>query len=299
MLRPNLPSIDDEEGAAVPENLPAVVDAHVHIFPREIFAAIRSWFDDHAWRIRYRLATSEALGFLLSHGVARVVALQYAHKPGISAALNRYMAEKCREFPSRITGLATVFPGEDGSERILREAFDSGLSGLKLHAHVQCFDMNAEEMAPLYDLCQSRGKPIVMHVGREPKSEAYRCDPFEICSADKLRRILIDFPRLRVCVPHLGFDETSEYRRLIEEFDTLWLDTTMVLTDYFPIKEPIDLKRYRLDRVMYGSDFPNIPYAWDRELKWLAESGLSDEDLEWILKKSACHFFDLNIQSKR
>lgn len=294
MLTPNLPSIDDREGAAVPDGLPAVVDAHVHIFPREIFAAVHGWFDEHAWRIRYRLRTSEVFEFLLAHGIAHVVALQYAHKPGISETLNGYMAQKCREFPGRITGMATVFPGEDGAERILRKAFDSGLSGLKLHAHVQCFNMNAVEMEPLYGLCQSREKPIVMHVGREPKSEAYRCDPYRICSAEKLKRVLRDYPRLKICVPHLGFDELSEYRKLIEEYDTLWLDTTMVLTDYFPIQEAVDLRRYRLDRVMYGSDFPNIPYAWDRELKWLSESGISDADLEWILKKSASAFFNLN-----
>lgn len=80
MLTPKLPSIDDEEGSAVPDGLPAVVDAHVHIFPSEIFAAIHGWFDEHAWRIRYRLATSEVLDFLLSHGIAHVVALQYAHQ---------------------------------------------------------------------------------------------------------------------------------------------------------------------------------------------------------------------------
>jgi hypothetical protein len=205
------------------------------------------------------------------------------------------MAQKCQEYPGRITGLATVFPGEDGAERILQKAFDSGLSGLKLHAHVQCFDMNAGEMNPLYGLCQSNDKPIVMHVGREPKSEAYRCDPYRICSADKLKRVLMDYPKLRVCVPHLGFDEIGAYRNLIEKYDTLWLDTTMVLTDYFPIREVVELKAYRLERIMYGSDFPNIPYAWDRELKRLSESGLSQDDLEWILNKSACHFFNLNL----
>lgn len=80
------------------------------------------------------------------------------------------MAQKCQEYPGRITGLAAVFPGEDGAEHVLQKAFDSGLSSLKLHAHVQCFDMNADEMNPLYDLCQSNDKPIVMHVGREPKA---------------------------------------------------------------------------------------------------------------------------------
>jgi hypothetical protein len=40
----------------------------------------------------------------------------------------------------------------------------------------------------------------------------------------------------------------------------------------------IDLKNYRLDRIMYVSDFPNIPYAWDRELKWLNQSSMSYEN---------------------
>ena len=75
-----------------------------------------------------------------------------------------------------------------------------------------------------------------------------------------------------------------------EKYDTPWLDTTMVLTDYFPIKEVVDLKHYRLDLLMYRSDFPNIPYAWDRELKWLSESGLSDDDLKCILNRSASGF---------
>ena len=295
MLKPNLPMIHDEEGACIPKGLPMVVDAHVHIFPHDIFSAIRHWFDENAWRIRYQLTTSKVFDFMLSHGITHVVALQYAHKPGISETLNRYMAQKCQEYPGRVTGLATVFPGEDGAEGVLQRAFDSGLSGLKLHAHVQCFDMNAEAMNPLYDLCQSNDKPIVMHVGREPKSEAYRCDPYQICSAERLERVLINYPKLRICVPHLGFDEITEYRNLIEKYDTLWLDTTMVLTDYFPIKEIVELKDYRLQRIMYGSDFPNIPYAWDRELKWLAESGLPLDGLERILNKSACDFFNLNL----
>ena len=133
-----------------------------------------------------------------------------------------------------------------------------------------------------------------MHVGREPKSKAYRCDPHKLCSAEKLEQVLKKHPGLKICVPHFGFDEISAYTKLIEKYDNLWLDTTMVLTDYFQIDEAIALDRLRLDRIMYGSDFPNIPYAWDRELKWLSASGLSPKDLEWILEKSARNFFNLS-----
>jgi predicted TIM-barrel fold metal-dependent hydrolase len=291
MLRPKLPAIDDKEGERVPEGLPRVVDAHVHIFPRNIFSAIWAWFDENAWPIRYQLTASQALGYLLNRGVSHVIALHYAHKPGISPMLNRFMAKKCRDFSGRITGTAAVFPGEQNAEGILKEAFDNGLKGVKLHAHVQCFDMNSKEMDIIYELCQSEQKPMVMHVGREPKSTAYRCDPYQICSADKLERVLQNFPKLRICVPHMGFDEISTYKKLIEKYDTLWLDTTMVLADYFPIEGVIELGSFRADRVMYGSDFPNIPYAWDRELKWLKKSGLSQDNLEWILEKSATSFF--------
>jgi len=223
--------------------------------------------------------------------VSHIMALQYAHKPGISRMLNQHMVDRCREFPGRVTGMAAVFPGEENAKEILKEAFAHGLMGVKLHAHVQCFDMNAKEMDVIYDVCESKQKPILMHVGREPKSVAYRCDPYDLCSARKLENVLRNYPKLRVCVPHLGFDEIAAYRNLIEKYDTLWLDTTMMLADYFPLEDPIELKSYRADRLMYGSDFPNIPYAWDRELKRLRNSGLPQEDLEWILEKSAAHFF--------
>jgi uncharacterized protein len=296
MLEMNMQSLNDKEGSMVPVGLPPVIDAHVHIFPRSIFSAIWKWFDENAWHIRYQMTSSQIFDFLLSHGIQHIIALQYAHKPGIARQLNKYMSEKCAEYENRVTGMATVFPGEESAEKILQEAFDSGLGGLKLHAHVQCFDMNSKHMNRLYECCRINKKPVVMHIGREPKSTAYRCDPYEICSAEKLENILKDFPGIKICVPHLGFDETSDYRKMIEKYDNLWLDTTMVITDYFQLKEKIDLGRYRSDRIMYGSDFPNIPYAWDRELKELKAVGISRHALEKISGKNAIDFFSLKLQ---
>ena len=296
MLRPNMLSFDDQEGSMVSDGLPPVIDAHVHIFPRSILSAIRKWFDENAWHIRYQMTSSEIFEFLLSHGIKHIIALQYAHKPGIARHLNKYMSEKCREYGNRVTGMATVFPGEENAETILQEAFDSGLGGLKLHAHVQCFDMNSEHMNRLYECCRINRKPIVMHIGREPKSTAYCCDPYQLCSAEKLELVLKYFPDIKICVPHLGFNETSAYRKLIEKYDNLWLDTAMVITDYFPIEEKVNLGYYRADRIMYGSDFPNIPYAWDRELKELNAAGISEDALEKLSYKNAADFFSIKLQ---
>lgn len=294
MLQSNLPTLDDVESNTIPAGFSRVIDTHVHIFPDNIFRALRRWFDENAWHIRYQLSTSGVFDFLLSHGVGHIIALQYAHAPGLARYLNGYMVKKCRQYPNRVTGMATVYPGEPDAGEILQEAFDSGLGGLKLHAHVQCFDINADDTDLVFDACQSNKKPVVIHFGKEPRSPAYRCDPYRICGADKLACVLDNFPNLNICVPHLGFSETLEYKALIEKYDNLWLDTTMALTDYFQIGQRIDLHEYRIDRIMYGSDFPNIPYAWDRELKWLRDSRLCSDGMDMILNKNAAVFFDLH-----
>lgn len=293
MLKPEMPYFSDKEGERLPTGLPAVIDAHVHIFPNSIFSAIWKWFDKHAWHIRYKMSSFQIIEFLLSHGISHVVALQYAHKPGIAQQLNKHMSKVGEKFGSQMTGMATVLPGEINAGGVLQEAFDAGLGGLKLHAHVQCFDMSNEYMNQLYDCCQINKKPIVMHVGREPKSSAYSCDPYQLCSAEKLERVLVDFPKLKICVPHMGFDESDKYRTMIEKHDNLWLDTTMLISDYFPLSERIPLSRYRPDRIMYGSDFPNIPYEWDRELKILATASVSYETLKKITHKNAADFFNI------
>lgn len=293
MLRSRMPAVNDAEGDRVPDGLPLVVDAHVHLFPQAVFSALWKWFDTHAWPVRYRMDAQALLDFLFARGVGHVAALQYAHKPAIADELNGFMADLCRKNQGRVTGMAAVFPGEPGAARILERAFDMGLAGVKLHAHVQCFEINGPEMDEIYTVCARAGKPLVMHAGREPKSPAYACDPHEICGAEKIRRVLDAYPDLRLCVPHLGADEFAAYAAMIAEYDNLWLDTAMAVTDYLPVDNSVPLGQMRADRVMYGSDFPNIPYAWDRELKALAAAGHDPDRLSKLLWENARDFFGL------
>jgi predicted TIM-barrel fold metal-dependent hydrolase len=292
-----LPRLDDPEGDGVPDHLPAVVDAHVHVFPDLLFDAVWGWFDQFGWPIRYRLHTDALLTFLRNRGVRHIVALQYAHKPGIARELNRYMADLVRRWRA-VTGLATVFPGEADTRQILETAFRAGLKGVKLHSHVQCFRMDSPGMQAVYRVCSNWGVPLVIHAGREPKSPAYACDPYRICHWTFVERVLEAYPELKLVVPHLGADEFDAYRGLQDRFENLWLDTTMVLADYLPIAELPDVGRFRPDRLMFGTDFPNIPYAWDRELRRLAALGLPDESLRWILADTARDLYEIDIPQR-
>ena len=294
LLQTPLAALDDREDDHIPGNLPAVIDAHVHLFPDKLLTSIWQWFEKFGWPIRYRLGSPQAIEFLLSRGVNRIVGLHYSHRPGIARELNAYMAKLCQRFP-QLTAMATVYPGEEKARQILAEAFDMGLSGVKLHCHVQCFDMLGPAMHEIYTLCQESDKPLIMHVGREPKSPAYPCDPYALCSAGKLEQVIKTYPGLRVCVPHLGADEFDAYRGLLDNYDNLWLDTTMTLADYLPFDNVPDLVTMRADRLIFGSDFPNLPYAWDRELQRIAHLNLAPEMLTKLLSQNAVKFYKINL----
>lgn len=285
-----LPAVNDEEGPRLPDLLPPVVDAHVHLFPDGVFDALWKWFDTHAWPVRYKLRTPAVVRFLLDRGVSHLVALHYAHRAGMARALNEYIAEVCRTEP-RVIGLATAFPGEPGAVQILEAAFAAGLKGVKLHCHVQCFAPDAPELHELYAACARHGRPLVMHSGREPRSASYKVDPYKLCAVERIQRVLEDHPTLKLCVPHLGADEFDGYLKLLERFDNLWLDTTMMGANFFPLDVPLRAFAAKSDRILYGTDFPNIPYAWDRELKHLTALKLKSHEEAAVLGGNALRLF--------
>jgi len=284
-----LPALDDVEGERLDEALPPVIDAHVHLFPDGFFEAIWRWFEAYGWPIRYKLPSPQVIDFLLSRGVRHIVALHYAHKADIADLMNSYMAQLCAKHPE-VTGLATVLPGEEGAAKILSRAFDMGLRGVKLHCHVQSFAADDQKMEEIYRACIERDLPLVMHAGREPASPEYAIHPHLLCGVERVAEVLRSFPKLRLCVPHLGVDEIVAFTALMQKHDNLWLDTTMAVAGYFPIKDAHRPIVVRPERVMYGTDFPNLPYAWDREVRILAEQH-EGARLAAVLGETARDFF--------
>jgi predicted TIM-barrel fold metal-dependent hydrolase len=108
---------------------------------------------------------------------------------------------------------------------------------------------------------------------------------------------LKNHPTLRLCVPHLGADELDAYEKLVERYDHLWLDTTMMLADYFSLNVPLRILEARPDRIFYGTDFPNLPYGWDRELVRIKSRKWSDATLEKVLATNARDFYGIRDPS--
>lgn len=292
MIRPE-PLVDDSpHGDSLPAELAGidVVDAHVHLFPDALFAAIHRWFDAHAWPIRYRMSSDALLDFLATRGVKTVVALHYAHKPGMARSLNEYLLALAKR-RSGVIPTATVMPGEPGAAEILRRALGEGARGVKIHCHVQKIAPDDPRMDDVWREAARARVPVVIHAGREPSTDAYGIDCHALCSAAATARALERHPEVTCVVPHLGSDEIVEYVAMLDRFPRLFLDTTMMLAEYFPARPDRSILETRADRILYGTDFPNLPFPWDREIVRFARLGVSRAAAMKILGENARRLF--------
>jgi len=272
-----------------------IVDAHVHAFPPRVFEAVWRWFDRYGWPIRYKLHAKECIAFLLERGISRVVVLHYAHVPGLARELNRFVSDLALGEP-RVVPCATVLPGEDGARAILDEALGPlGCRGVKIHCHVQCVAPDDPRLDDVYDAAAAHGVPVVIHAGDAPSSPAYKCDVEALCTPAALDRALARHPRTNVIVPHLGAGRVSEVVLLLEKHERLHLDTTMAIAGFLPdLDRAADVVRANASRILYGSDFPNLPYEWDREIRNLESFGLPAADLAAIASGNATRLFSMD-----
>ena len=267
------------------------VDAHVHLHPAPLARAIERWFASHGWINAHPFDPAAVADSLHSRGVQRFCFFSYAHRPGMARDLNRWLAETARGLPEAVA-LGTLHPDDPDLDALAAEATgDLGLRGFKFHHSVQRFHVDDPRLFGVYERAEAAGHVFVLHVGTMP----YR-DPFT--GVERFARVMERFPRLRVCVAHMGAFQSPEFLALLARYPHLYLDTTMAMSSRataFVGVDPTavsdaDLLRYQ-DRVLFGSDFPLIPYDYDEERRWAWERGLDDSVRRKIFHDNALCFF--------
>lgn len=259
-----------------------IIDAHVHVFPDKLFQAIWSWFDQHGWQVRYKISSEEILRLLKEQEIERFVLLNYAHRPRISEALNAWTFDFCKSHPEAIPFGAIHHDDEDLDHIIDRCFKEYEFKGLKYHCHVTGVRPDDERLFPIYEKLIEYDRVITLHGGMGPSLKGYKESTKDISGVRFVQNLLKKFPNLKIIIPHLGADEFDEFFELMEEYPNLWMDNTMSLSGFFPVEIPWDkIERYS-DRILYGSDFPNIPYEMTTEIEAIRSSSLSPEAQERI-----------------
>ena len=265
--------------------IPGLFDVHVHFLPPNIQAAVWHQFDvggpkiGRDWPIRYRGTVEERVEQLRGFGVRKFSALPYAHKPGVAGYLNDWARDFASRYPDNLRS-ATFYP-EPGVGEYVAAAVADGVEVFKLHTQVGEFLLDDPALAEAWDVLQVSRTPIVVHVGSGPVGNAFT-------GPEHLERLLRRYPDLRIVVAHLGAPEFAEFLDLAETYEHTRLDTTMVFTDFFvPFPGVLVPRLAGLgDKILYGSDFPNLPYDYSHQLEGLV--GLLGRapgiDEDWLAK---------------
>ncbi len=252
--------------------LPGLFDAHVHFLPPRLQAKVWAQFDEagpkigRPWPIRYRASHDERVALLRELGVRSFPSLPYAHRPGIAPWLNEWS----REFADGVEEClwsATFYPEPEAASYV-GELVGAGVEVFKLHTQVGEFALEDPLLDEPFGILEESATPVVIHVGSGPVGN-------EWTGPEHLARLLRRHPRLTAIVAHMGAPEYAEFLALVEEHPNLRLDTTMVFTDFFDVEAPYPdglLPRVADlgDRVLFGSDFPTIPYPYLHQLEGLA-----------------------------
>lgn len=268
-----------------------IIDAHVHAFPDRMYMAVKRWFELYAWPFEPEGQVMEMMSDLYNRGVEATVLMNYAHQPGLADFLNSSLAEIVGQLP-RAAGLGAVHPDDDNPGSIVHKAIDEyGLHGIKIHTHVIGVAPDDPRMFPIYEAVLENDGIMNIHAGREPASKAYGLEVHSVSGVERTEQVLKRYPELKLIIPHLGFDEERKFYRLLDKYPNLYLDTAMVIVDFFPVE--IDLRPLAdyADRILFGTDYPHIPYPVDTELRMFLDLELGDEANRKILHENARKLF--------
>jgi hypothetical protein len=274
--------------------IPGLFDVHTHFLPPRVMAKVRHQFDTagpligRAWPLAYRGDDEHLVATLRGFGVRRFSALAYAHRPGMAEFLNDWAFG----FADRTAGClrSATFYTEPGAASYVAARLAAGAEIFKVHVQVGGFDVLDPLLTDVWGLLEDAGTPVVIHAGSGPVSTPYT-------GPEPVADLLARFPRLALVIAHLGAPEYTEFVALAETYERVRLDTTMVFTPFFDdlgAAFPADLVP-RLGelrpKVLLGSDFPHIPYAYDEQLAGLSRLGLGDEWLRSVCWENAAALF--------
>jgi predicted TIM-barrel fold metal-dependent hydrolase len=278
---------DHDEAAEVRElwsalGLPGVIDVHTHFMPKSVMDKVWNYFDSagplvgREWPITYRTAESERVQTLRRFGVRHFTSLVYPHKAQMAAWLNQWALQFARDTPDCLA-TATFYP-EPEAGTYVAAAIDAGTRVFKAHIQVGRYEPNDPLLDPVWGVIEDAGVPVVIHCGSGPA-------PGEHTGPEPIRLLLQRYPQLRLIVAHMGMPEYVDFMDVCEQSTNVLLDTTMAFTPFVEETMPFPSSRRNQlrdlgDRILFGSDFPNIPYSYTDALRSLTR--LPDVDDAWL-----------------
>ena len=226
-----------------------IIDVHTHAFGEQIAERTMSKLRDIIGRPPEYDGTVPGLKKAMAEaGIDHAVVLVIATKPSQHNTINAWAAS---QDGGNITAFGSVHPACEDPYAELVRIKDLGLKGIKIHPDYQGTEIDDPSYRPIFEGAQALGLIIEFHCGWDSVSPDHIHN-----SPDRLRKVLDDFPRLKVIGGHLGghrmWDAVEEY--LVGR--DICLETSMCPGRLDPVQLRRICDKHNPDRLLFGTDAP-------------------------------------------
>jgi predicted TIM-barrel fold metal-dependent hydrolase len=220
-----------------------------------------------------------------------LVALDLETTVATPACTNDYVHAMWQRHPKRIIqcwGTLDPFKGELAMREARKAVQQLGFVGFHFHPIMQHFAVNDRRFYPLFELIDELKAAVMIDVGTTgmgagmPGGMGARIRHAHPSAIDDLAA---DFPNLKILMAHPGWPWVDETTAVALHKGNVYWEMSGWAPKHFPASLKIDMRARLQDKVMFGSDYPSMPYA--RILKEWAELGYSDAVMEKIFHKNA------------
>jgi len=247
-----------------------IIDTHVHVGRDRVFDEEQT--------------EEEILSVMNANGVDVAIVQPMVDTPTIDVTqqIHNRIAGMSKQNPKRVFGMISLNPHlkeKEFEEEVTRCVQELGFVGIKLTpiAHA-CSPLSKDGMR-VFEKANERGIPVMVHTGSGI--------PFALPSL--VMPIAKRFPQLKIVLAHAGANISAEEALIIaQECGNIFLEPSWVAVHI--VQKWVKLIGAK--RIMFGSDMlENCPV----ELAKFRNMGLSEEELQQCLYRTAKNFFNLPI----
>lgn len=204
---------------------------------------------------------------------------------------NEYVHGMWKRHPQRIIqawGALEPAKGEIAIQQARKAVRELGFMGFHFHPIMQHFSVNDRRYYPLFEEIASLGAAVMIDVGTTGMGAGIaggmgaRVRHAHPSSIDDLAA---DFPHLKIVMAHPGWPWVDETTAVALHKGNVYWEMSGWAPKHFPGNLKVDIRGRLQDKIMFGSDYPSLPY--ERILREWSELGYADSVMEKVFHANA------------
>ncbi|HEY7062512.1 MAG TPA: amidohydrolase family protein [Chloroflexota bacterium] len=219
-----------------------------------------------------------------------MVAFDIESVTGSKPCSNDYVADMRSRHPRQIVqGWAAVDPWKPTVLEDARHAVeDLHLLGFHFHPIMGRYAVNDPRLHPLFELIDSLHAPVMIDVGTTGMGAGMAGGHGAIirhAHPSAIDELAAALPQLTIVAAHPGWPWVDEMTAVALHKGNVYWELSGWAPKYFPDGLKRDIRGRLREKIMFGSDYPSIPY--ERLFREWGELGYADEVLEGVFHDNA------------